>query len=319
VPDLPETLRQAATRGKLILFVGAGASRLAGCPSWGEFADGALRDLVRQGKINHAQFAQLEHLSPRLKLSIAKGLEEKHQVNIDFMRLLHSATPAQEETGQRLYRALSELGTTFVTTNYDQWLDKNLAPPPARVSEDVPVADLSPLPRIVIHKPTELTAVNLNKQNTVLHLHGSVANPDGMILTTSDYIDHYRNDRGADENPVLRFLAFLFREKYVLFVGYGLDELEILEYVILKSREAQAALATPRHFIVQGVFSNQAQLTMSLRDYFLGCGIGLIPYSMDANGHDQLIEVIERFAKKAPAAELMVADELAEMERSFDA
>jgi cation diffusion facilitator CzcD-associated flavoprotein CzcO len=67
VPALPETFIEAAYRGKSILFVGAGASRLAVCPGWAELADGAVRDLVRQGKFSYAQAAQIEHLNPRLK------------------------------------------------------------------------------------------------------------------------------------------------------------------------------------------------------------------------------------------------------------
>jgi len=43
IPDVPETLREAAQLSKLVPFVGAGASKLAGCPDWDEFANGALR------------------------------------------------------------------------------------------------------------------------------------------------------------------------------------------------------------------------------------------------------------------------------------
>ena len=54
-----------------------------------------------------------------------------------------------------------------------------------------------------------------------------------------NYVRHYANDRfprGAKaENNVLTFLEFLFTQKNVLFVGYGLDELEVLEYVIGKA------------------------------------------------------------------------------------
>src|SRR6185437_9441267 len=41
-PEPPEGLREAALRGNLVLFIGAGASRVAGCPGWDEFANGAL-------------------------------------------------------------------------------------------------------------------------------------------------------------------------------------------------------------------------------------------------------------------------------------
>jgi len=49
IPPIPEGLREAAQRGTLIPFVGAGASKLAGCPGWNEFADGALSFFVDQG------------------------------------------------------------------------------------------------------------------------------------------------------------------------------------------------------------------------------------------------------------------------------
>ena len=50
IPHIPDGLREAALRGILIPFVGAGASRLAGCPGWSDFADGALRYFVDLGR-----------------------------------------------------------------------------------------------------------------------------------------------------------------------------------------------------------------------------------------------------------------------------
>ena len=70
IPDVPDTLREAAQLSKLVPFVGAGASKLAGCPGWDEFADGALRLFVDHGKFSHAQLDQIKHLRPRIKLSI---------------------------------------------------------------------------------------------------------------------------------------------------------------------------------------------------------------------------------------------------------
>ncbi len=66
LPSVPDGLREAAQRGMLIPFIGAGVSRIAGCPSWGEFADGALRFFVDEGKFSHGQLAQINHLNPRV-------------------------------------------------------------------------------------------------------------------------------------------------------------------------------------------------------------------------------------------------------------
>ena len=84
IPPLPTALRDAALRGTLIPFIGAGASRLAGCPNWVEFADRALRYFVDQGKFSHGQLAQLSQQPPRVKLSIALGLQGEHNLPIKF-------------------------------------------------------------------------------------------------------------------------------------------------------------------------------------------------------------------------------------------
>ena len=89
IPALPPGLKEAALRGTLIPFIGAGASRLAGCPDWDEFAERALRYFVNQGKLTHGQLAQLSQQHPRVKLSIALGLQRKHNLPIKFEAILY--------------------------------------------------------------------------------------------------------------------------------------------------------------------------------------------------------------------------------------
>jgi hypothetical protein len=88
-PEVPPGVREAAQLTKLIPFVGAGASKLAGCPDWNECADEALRVFVEHGKFSHAQLDQVKTLSPRVKLSIALALQAEHHIQIDFRRILH--------------------------------------------------------------------------------------------------------------------------------------------------------------------------------------------------------------------------------------
>jgi hypothetical protein len=117
IPNVPEALREAAQLGKLIPFVGAGASCLAGCPNWTEFANGVLGHFIEQGKFSYAQLAQIESLAPRVKLSIALELRDELGVRLDFRTLFHPRAGAQHPKGRRLYGSLSRIGKTFVTTN----------------------------------------------------------------------------------------------------------------------------------------------------------------------------------------------------------
>jgi len=127
IPAIPSGLREAAQRGVLIPFVGAGVSVLAGCPTWGELADGALRACIAANKFTHGQLAQIKHLSPRVKLSIARGLEANNGLKIDYAKLINPRGGYEKnDTGNRVYRSLGKLGATFITTNYDSWLDTEI-------------------------------------------------------------------------------------------------------------------------------------------------------------------------------------------------
>lgn len=320
IPRIPPGLREAAQRGTLIPFIGAGASRIAGCPGWSEFADGALRCLVEEGKFTHKQLAQISHLNPRVKLSIALGLEKEHATRINFRKLLHPSGQKDSAKGRKLFGSLCKLGKTFVTTNYDEWLDEEIGIPTEAVDATPdPRAPAIANQRKVIHKVHDLTPANLNQPNTVIHLHGSLLDPDGMVITTQHYVQHYANDRlsgNADkENPVLTFLTHLFQHKTVLFVGYGLEELEILEYVILKARRPPGTdQSEARHYLLQGFFSHEHELMRSLKRYYLEeCGMQLIPYLRDQKDWDQLLDVLEDFARLVPASNPLVVQEFKEM------
>jgi hypothetical protein len=62
IPSLPEELKQAAPDGNLILFVGAGASRLLRCPSRNGLADLVLESLARDEIITYGDVERLKHL-----------------------------------------------------------------------------------------------------------------------------------------------------------------------------------------------------------------------------------------------------------------
>ena len=318
IPQIPEGLRQAAQRGKLVVFVGAGVSKLAGCPDWAEFADAALLDIVQQGILSHGQLDQVSHLHPRVKLSIARRLQRKHNASIDFRSILHPHGKTSKK-GRRLYANLSKLGNKFVTTNYDEWLDEPVNYS-IKLSADSSMATTLQS-RSVIYRVEEIIPAKINIENIVIHLHGSVKQPDGMIMTTQDYLRHYANDRGTgtpdSENRILTFLDNLFRKKTVLFVGYSLDELEILEYVFTKARLPQSSEPDVRHYLVQGFFLHEQELARNLEAYYRESGIQLIPYCKEEKGWDQLLDVIERFARDVSASDLVLED-FAQMEGLLD-
>ena len=75
----------------------------------------------------------------------------------------------------------------------------------------------------------------------------------------------------------------------MLFIGYGLEELEVLQYVVLKARAVEAVgdaiQQAPRHFMVQRYFSHQEELVRSLESTTATAGSSLFPFgSMSRTG-----------------------------------
>lgn len=323
IPRVPDLLRREAGRGVVIPFIGAGVSRLAGGPSWAEFADGALSSFVEQGRMDHATYAQMQHLSPRVKLSMA--LEREKQAlreggkPIDFLKLLHPSGNCGHKKGQRLYGALSTFSQRFVTTNYDWWLDTPILLPTTGTQEGGPEANapnLTPEKRQRYLSPSQFKISAFDQPNMVLHLHGSVDVRESMILTTADYVKHYANDSrdGVEENRVLTLLDGLFDRYTALFIGYGLEELEILEYVISNKRRPMLPQKEIKHFLLQGFFSYEKALMRELRTYYSAqCRITMIPYLRDELDWDQLLDVVDYFAREIPIGDAQVSARLAGM------
>ncbi|MGE0639328.1 MAG: SIR2 family protein [Thermoanaerobaculia bacterium] len=324
IPAIPEGLREAAAIGYLRPFVGAGASRLAGCPDWSGFADRCLQFFVERGKLNHAEVELLKRKGAKIKLAIATALAREHSTPIDFQAILHPKDWEKNEKGIRLYRALSRLSRNFVTTNYDRWLDEDRE----YRGDFEPEAAMNSAPqrlkRRMVSKPSLILPDDLRQPDTVVHLHGSIEFPEEMVLTTRDYLDHYANDRfvrtSQDENRILTFLEHLFSQYSVLFVGYGFDELEVLEYVVQKARHRSEAGRAQRHYMLQGYFTHELAMMRRLRTYYREeCGIELVPFALDGRGYDQLIDVLEAFAKEIPAATPLVMQEKLEMRALLEA
>src|SRR4051812_31822734 len=309
IPEIPAALRVAATNGTIVPFVGAGPSVSAGGLDLDGLAKGGLEHCIKAGHFSHARLEQTRHLSARVRLTIAKSLANDHHLDLPLKTLL-KGVETQSDIGRQLYRSIGRLGkNSIVTTNYDNWLDYDL------LQEDTTWKPTSAAPALTRRRtriqPHEHTAYDLTVPNTVFHLHGSLEKEDEMVLSTQDYLRHYRADSPpADENPLVRFLEDLFRDRTILFIGYGLGDLEILEYALLKSRLNKKPHEAPKHFILQGFFKYEEDLADAMGRYYAECGIGLLAYSRDVNNYNQLVTVLDYYATNLVVEDLATLEEL---------
>ena len=192
--DLPTALVTAHNDGRLVLFVGAGASKPS--PSDLPLFD-ELTDLV------YAQAVQpmLPQDRESGKFDVALGrLKADHDVDVHTR--IGTIIGDDQSKPNDLHRALLDLAMSarcprIVTTNYDLHLSSGVGATLAR--SDAPALPMG------------------DDFDGIVHLHGSLAKASRhLIVTDEDFGRAYLRDAWA-----ARFLERMFREFEVLFVGYS--------------------------------------------------------------------------------------------------
>ena len=278
--DPPEDIIQAGLNGDLVLFVGAGASILLGLPSWSGLASNALSELRKKGFLNYSKIDQLKILDAKKQLSIAKLIAEENDCKLDLTKYLKS-----KSEGDSIYKAINNIGCPCVTTNYDELI----APRFVETKDGSTTAS----PVVRISKREEFYAKLLNEPGTVIHLHGAISEPETMIVTTKEYLEHY------DHKNVQEFLGELFDKKTILFLGYGLEEAEILEHILRRGSAKDTKDNDRRRFALQGFFRSQHTLYENLHNYYeKSFGVHLLGFIRDHEDYKCLEGIVKSWANQ---------------------
>lgn len=290
MPPLPSEIMSAALSCNLVLFVGAGTSMLLGLPGWSDLAWQQLQALQGHGLLNYSEIEQLSTLDAKKQLSIAIQLAGANNIKLDLTTCFKTADKKSD-----IYTQLNSIGCPCVTTNYDEFLDPRNTSPASNGS--------TPITSQRFFAKDELLARHLDTLGTVVHLHGAISDPKSMVVTTKDYLEHY------DDPYVQDFLAHLFQRKTVLFIGYGLEEAEILEHILRRGDTKNTGNQSVRkRFLLQGYFASQKPLHDSLHEYYLSSfGVHLIGFIRDHKDYHQQEDIIRDWAtriivKPAPLA-----------------
>ena len=294
IPDLrqrfdpPEEIIEAGKNGNLIFFIGAGASMLLKFPSWGGLASKALEDLRTNDFLNYSEIQQLKELDAKKQLSIALSIAEENQFELDLVKHLKG-----EDEGNSIYKAINDIGCPCVTTNYDLLLSPRFT--------DIKDGSNTIKPVNRVFDRESFYSNLLNEPGTVVHLHGAICKPETMIVTTRDYLEHY------DHEKVKNFLGELFEKKTVVFIGYGLEEAEILEHILRRGMAKKSA--EKRRFALQGYFFSQTPLYENLHKYYKNSfGVHLLGFVKDHEDYKCLESIIKSWVNlikinKPPLAE----------------
>jgi hypothetical protein len=195
--DLAGELATHAQNGKLVLFLGAGASIGAGLPDWR-----ALIEELGQERLNDDNRARFDRLSV---LDQATLLERwyKSDATVPGRRPIADWIDKRFRTRwvSLVHQLLAALPVDeVVTTNYDKLFET------ASEAADRPVSVLPRAP-----KP--------GARRWLLKMHGCVDYPEDIVLTREDYL-RYEQHRAALAGIVQALLI----TKHMMFIGFSLND-----------------------------------------------------------------------------------------------
>jgi SIR2-like domain len=216
-PDIPDALLHAHEEGRVVFFCGAGISRPGGLPDFGDLVQklfqlvGEPSDNVESNLISEKKFDQaIGHYERRIqggRVASRRGLPFILKGNLTNRRALTTHLALLTLGKSR------DAGIKLVTTNFDT------------LFEDA--ASHYGLQNLTIYHdpPTRL------RWDGVVHLHGrmpaqpSVDDLDQLILSDGDFGQAYLTQGWA-----ARFVAGLFRDYTLCFVGYSIED-PVLRYM----------------------------------------------------------------------------------------
>lgn len=280
VPDIKKYphIYGAHKDSTLIIFVGAGMSALWGCKRWKDMAVALIDACYKHGIFDYWTRGSLINKyasSPRKLITIAKGmLGEKY---LDVLSETIQVLPERKKMLPNLFDNLYGFKAIYITTNIDSHFsclfDRNN-----------------------VHIQQSKFYSSVLRPRNIIHLHGIIHKPESLVMTIDEYVERYQ-----DVN-FKKFLEYMFfNDEYCfVFLGYGADEMELIDFMIEKYSRGAKTLKRfiNRYYILLPFFQNEEDLLQYEQLYFNQMNMTVIPYAINAKGYDQLDEVIEVWRKE---------------------
>lgn len=277
IPAVPPEIQEAVNSKHLAVFVGAGVSRVIGCAGWNELAKNLVKCCASMmGQANSLPFLNFrateilgQYQDHKKTITICYDLlKEKGHEDRFYDELRKSFQPDSDHAlYSDIYDHVYRLRGLFITTNADEHFDR-----------------LFEQGRIVCNyfRPQEI------ESDKLYHIHGSIKEPGSLIFTVPQYFTRYR------DNPDFKaFLEKIFSDYVVLFVGYGMAEFELLDFIMMKYGPQNAS----KHFILLPFYRGTEMSALQFERYYHAkMGITVIPYEMDENGYNQLYYVMKEWS-----------------------
>jgi len=286
-----QDLHLAAKNESLILFIGAGTSKLYGCLLWNEMATKLAEELRNSKLISYADQNILSKdaiINPRKVISICHSkCKDNNSLDIYESAITRAVNTIDFKKAQEIYKKIFSIrAMAHLTTNIDLGMKKYISSIPGMASNLKVYNCTSPQDQERIKQ----ISYNIFKDGNIVFLHGTCENVEECILPIEKYLSYYnkKND----------FLDRLFSKInnlgcIIIFIGYGLNEWDTIERVY-KIRNYPRGRSS---YLLSPVYSYEITKFNLERSYYKSFGVESIPYVIDDEGYEKLYFVLDNLAK----------------------
>lgn len=296
IPNVPSEIVEAVNNENLAIFIGAGVSRLIGCMGWDQLAQNLVNRCFSTKKedgsscINFKEKDTLFQNNDHKKtITICHHLLKQNDFEDIFYEELEKSLKADEELlkSENIYDELYGLRGLFITTNADQHFDSKFNP------------------KQIVYNKEDFNPLKIDRTR-LYHIHGSILDKNSLILTVPQYIQRYNDPQFR------KFLKEIFDKYVVLFVGYGMAEFELLDFMISKFDSNKGREL--KHFILLPFYKGEDNILEFEQYYYNSIGISVQGYEKDERGYSQLYEVIKSWNSEINQTSTYLYDSYQEIE-----
>jgi len=290
---IPEEVIDNLGRKKLAFFIGAGVSRIIGCKGWDEFASSLLLECNKRKYIDHLEYENLKQEKDLKKIiTIVYSIFDEKKEMKEFIKLFKNSLAFDSDLKKEydIYSLLIKFEAVYITTNADSHFD-SFFPENNRI--------------YTFTKDMQI------EQGKLYHIHGMESHPESLVFTIDQYLNKYNAPYFRD------FLINLFKDYIIVFIGYGLSEYEVLDFLVEKTYSKTHHEL--KHFFIKAFFSHEDYILKHDRRYFDRLGINIVGYEKDKLGFAELYKLLESWERECHLSTSMITTGLDDIEKKVTA
>jgi len=297
IPDLPDQIKDAIDRNTLAVFIGAGVSKTLGCDGWDDLSERLINRCIRTRNSNGSpclgeQDADvLRGYDNKKKITICKQILDENGCEAAFFDEIEESLKADPDKlkTRNIYNELPGFRALFITTNVDEHFDVKFTEPKVAYQAEDFTKELD--------------------RNKLYHIHGKLSDPASMVLTIPQYLTRYNTQEFKN------FLTSIFAKYTVLFVGYGLEEFELLDFIVGKYRSGDKIEL--KHYILKSFKPGEERTLKFEEHYYNSMGINVIPYA-ENTAYGRLYDVIQAWNREINQTTKYLHESFSSLEESVE-